>query len=75
MTRSRLTPSRLTPTGPARWRPASWRPAGWRLAGWLLATLALAAGYADLARGGTTVAPILLVLGYCVLVPAAMMRR
>ena len=70
MTRSRLTPSRLTPTGPARWRPAGWRPAGW-----LLATLALAAGYADLARGGTTVAPILLVLGYCVLVPAAMMRR
>jgi hypothetical protein len=65
MTRPRLTPSRLTPPGPARWRPA----------GWPLATLALAAGYADLARGGTTVAPILLVLGYCVLVPAAMMRR
>ena len=26
-------------------------------------------GYADLARGGTTIAPILLVAGYCVLVP------
>jgi hypothetical protein len=33
------------------------------------AALALAAGYALLARGSTSVAPFLLVLGYCVLLP------
>jgi hypothetical protein len=31
--------------------------------------MALGAGYALLAGGSTTVAPILLVLGYCVLFP------
>lgn len=36
-----------------------------------LAALALAVGFGDLARGGTTLAPGLLVLGYVVLVPAA----
>ena len=41
---------------------------------WLLATLVLLAGYADLARGGDVIAPILLVLGYCVLVPLAILR-
>jgi hypothetical protein len=41
---------------------------------WALATLTLLAGYADLWRGGTTLAPILLVLGYCVLVPLAILR-
>lgn len=33
------------------------------------AALALAAGYVLLAQGSTTAAPILLVLGYCVLLP------
>ena len=33
------------------------------------ALVALAAGYALLAAGSTTLAPILLVLGYCVLFP------
>jgi hypothetical protein len=33
------------------------------------AIAALAVGYVLLARGSTTVAPILLVLGYCVLFP------
>lgn len=33
------------------------------------ALAALAAGYALLAAGSTTLAPILLVLGYCVLFP------
>ena len=46
------------------------RPSLW----WALATLALLAGFADLWRGGTTLAPILLVLGYCVLVPRAILR-
>jgi hypothetical protein len=41
---------------------------------WALATLTLVAGYADLWRGGTTLAPVLLVLGYCVLVPRAILR-
>jgi len=42
---------------------------------WGLAALSLALGYADLIRGGITLAPILLVLGYCVLVPLAILRR
>ena len=50
----------------ARVRPLRW---------WLLALAALLAGYADLVRGGTTLAPLLLALGYCVLVPAALLRR
>ena len=41
---------------------------------WLLAAVALVGGYADLARGGDVIAPILLVLGYCVLVPLAILR-
>ena len=46
------------------------RPLLW----WGLATAALVLGYADLARGGTTFAPVLLVLGYCVLVPIAILK-
>jgi hypothetical protein len=42
---------------------------------WGGAALALLLGYADLWRGGETVAPILLVLGYCVLVPVAILKR
>lgn len=42
---------------------------------WGAAVLSLALGYADLARGGETVAPILLVIGYCVLVPWAILAR
>lgn len=41
---------------------------------WGIAALVLLAGYADLARGGETIAPILLVLGYCVAVPLAILR-
>ncbi len=46
-------------------------PALW----WAAAMVTLALGYADLARGGETVAPILLVLGYCVLVPRAILAK
>jgi hypothetical protein len=42
---------------------------------WGAALAALILGYADLARGGETVAPLLLVLGYCVLVPRAILAR
>lgn len=41
---------------------------------WSLAVGSLLAGYADLVRGGETIAPILLVLGYCVLIPLAILR-
>jgi hypothetical protein len=41
---------------------------------WGLALLALVAGYADLIRGGETIAPILLVIGYCALVPIAILK-
>lgn len=41
---------------------------------WGLAGLSLVLGYADLARGGETIAPILLVVGYCVLVPLAILK-
>jgi hypothetical protein len=41
---------------------------------WGIAIAVIAAGYADLARGGETLAPVLLVAGYCVLVPLAILR-
>lgn len=41
---------------------------------WAAAAVCLAAGYADLVRGGTTLAPILLVIGYCVLIPLAILK-
>ena len=41
---------------------------------WAAAAVVLLAGYADLARGGETLAPILLVIGYCVLVPIAILK-
>ena len=41
---------------------------------WGIAAVTILLGYADLARGGTTLAPILLVAGYCVLVPIAILK-
>ena len=49
------------------------RPRTWLW--WGLAILALVLGYADLIRGGITLAPILLVLGYCILIPVAILKR
>jgi len=37
------------------------------------AAMLIAIGYLDLARGGVVVAPLLLVIGYVVLVPAALL--
>lgn len=37
------------------------------------AAMLLAIGYADLARGGIVLAPLALVIGYVVLVPAALL--
>jgi hypothetical protein len=41
---------------------------------WGVAVFVILAGYADLARGGETIAPVLLVVGYFVLVPFAILR-
>ena len=41
---------------------------------WIVAAAVLLLGYADLWRGGETLAPFLLVIGYCVLVPLAILR-
>ena len=41
---------------------------------WGAAAVSLLAGYVDLARGGETIAPVLLVLGYVVLVPLAILK-
>ena len=46
------------------------RPLLW----WGIALLVILAGYVDLARGGETIAPILLVVGYCILIPLAILR-
>ncbi|HEY8309355.1 MAG TPA: hypothetical protein VIG47_02310 [Gemmatimonadaceae bacterium] len=42
---------------------------------WGLAAITLVVGYADLWRGGETLAPVLLVIGYCVFVPIAILKR
>ena len=40
-----------------------------------LGILALILGYTALSRGSTTLAPVLLVTGYCVLIPASLLVR
>lgn len=42
---------------------------------WIAAALALLLGFADLARGGIVLAPILLATAYLVLLPTALLRR
>jgi hypothetical protein len=54
--------------------PDSAQPRSRTFLWWGLAVAALILGYADLARGGITVAPILLVLAYCVLIPIAILK-
>ena len=41
---------------------------------WGIALGAILIGFGDLARGGETIAPILLAIGYCVLVPMAILK-
>ncbi len=57
-------------TGHSGPRPTSARRS-WMF--WTIAVVVLLAGFADLARGGETLAPILLILGYCVLIPLAIL--
>ncbi len=50
----------------------------WGLQNSLLLGIAIAVlgfGYVALSRGSTTLAPVLLVAGYCVLVPASLLLR
>ena len=42
---------------------------------WGAALGTLLVGYADLWRGGETLAPLLLVVGYLILVPVAILKR
>ena len=53
-------------------RETSLRVRGW--VWWGIAAAVILAGFADLARGGETIAPILLAIGYCVLVPMAILK-
>ena len=46
------------------------RPAAW----WGISAVTLFVGYADLWRGGETLAPILLVIAYCILIPIAILK-
>jgi len=41
---------------------------------WGMTAVVIIAGFADLARGGETIAPILLAIGYCILVPVAILK-
>jgi hypothetical protein len=41
---------------------------------WVLAAVSLILGFTDLALGGETIAPVLLILGYCVLIPIAILQ-
>jgi hypothetical protein len=54
--------------------PAFARPGRARLLRWA-AALVLVSGYATLVAGGVTLAPALLVVGYFVLVPLALLAR
>jgi hypothetical protein len=51
----------------------SWGPANNLLMG--LGLAALAAGYLVLSKGSTTLAPVLLVAGYCGFIPASLLVR
>jgi hypothetical protein len=57
--------SRKAPAAPRHWRGLVW---------WAISFVVIALGYVDLARGGETLAPILLIAGYCVFVPIAILR-
>lgn len=53
---------------------AATRLPGSRAVWWGLAAAAILLGFADLWRGGETIAPILLVIGYLILVPIAILK-
>jgi len=47
----------------------------WNTISLLLGVAVLVGGYMSLARGSLTLAPVLLVTGYCVLIPASLLVR
>jgi len=51
----------------------AWGPLNSVLLG--LGIVVLVAGYVSLSRGSTTLAPVLLVAGYCGLIPASLLLR
>lgn len=53
---------------------AAARLPGSRAVWWGLAAATIVLGFADLWRGGETIAPILLVVGYLILVPIAILK-
>ena len=57
--------SRKAPAAPRRWRAFVW---------WAVAFVVIVFGYIDLAMGGETLAPILLIAGYCIFIPVAILR-
>lgn len=69
----RLTLGNRKPYRTARMSSVDSRPSR-PLLYWGLAALAIIGGFIDLWRGGQTIAPILLVVGYCVLVPMAILK-
>jgi hypothetical protein len=54
--------------------PDTLAPPRRRLLWWSLAALTIVLGYVELAIGSDTLAPILLILGYCALVPIAILQ-
>lgn len=56
-------------------RRAAWLARAGALRWWAAVAGALLLGFADLARGGVVLAPILLAVAYLVLVPTALLRR
>jgi len=75
-TQTRVTrPKSLKPKGPSPEVDLGFR---WGMANTVLLALgvvALVAGYRSLAQGSITLAPVLLVSGYCVFLPAALLLR
>ena len=51
-----------------------WLPSGGVPAGTAEGLAAVVAGYVTLGAGDITVAPILLIVGYCILVPVALLK-
>lgn len=51
----------------------SWGTTNWAIFG--LGLISLVLGYLALSRGSTTLAPVLLVLGYCGFIPASLLVR
>lgn len=70
----RLTPTVGRPYPSAPMAQPSPSPRSRPLLFWGIALVTILAGFVDLWRGGETIAPILLVIGYCVLVPIAILK-